>query len=262
MYDMFEVGAGGRTGRYIDSFIMALIVANVTAVVVETIDPLYSAYQYEFYLFELLSVVVFCLEYLGRLWVATENAAYRHPIAGRIRYALTPFMLIDFLAIVPFFLGFVVVDLRFLRMLRLLRFLRLFKLARYSSSMQMFVTVILEKKEDLVISFSVGGLLLLFASSLMYFVEHEAQPEVFSSIPAAMWWGVVTLTTVGYGDVYPVTLTGKLLGALVAVVGIGLFALPASILASGFVEASTKGKTYTCPHCGEGVHEHELQEVE
>ncbi|WP_458190455.1 potassium channel family protein [Haladaptatus sp. NG-WS-4] len=97
----------------------------------------------------------------------------------------------------------------------------------------------------------------------MYFVEHETQPEVFSSIPASMWWGVVTLTTVGYGDVYPVTLVGRFLGAVVAVVGIGLFALPASILASGFVEAARhEEKTYVCPHCGKHVHEHELEEVE
>ncbi|WP_458190454.1 ion transporter [Haladaptatus sp. NG-WS-4] len=119
------------------------------------IDPLYAAYRQEFYLFDLLSVVVFSVEYLGRLWVATEHADYRRPVAGRLRYAMTSFMLIDFLAIVPFFLGFLV-DLRFLRVLRLLRFLRLFKLARYSKSMQLFVTVIVQKKEDLVVAFSVG----------------------------------------------------------------------------------------------------------
>ncbi|WP_049970460.1 ion transporter [Haladaptatus cibarius] len=258
---LFQVGAGGRIGQYIDSFILALIVANVASVILETVEPLYAAYQTEFYLFELASVVIFSIEYFGRLWAATEHPEYQHPIWGRLRYATSSFMIIDLLAILPFFLG-VFFDLRFLRMFRLLRFLRLFKLARYSRSMRLFVTVITDKKEDFLVASSVGGILLLFSSSLMYFVEHEAQPEVFSSILAAMWWGVVTLTTVGYGDVHPVTPLGKLLGAVVAVIGIGLFALPASILASGFVEESQHETKYACPHCGEHVSEHDLHELE
>jgi voltage-gated potassium channel len=262
VYRMFDVGAGGRFGYYIDSFILVLIIANVVAVTLETVDPLYAAYGREFYGFELISVVIFSIEYLGRLWAATENPEYDHWFWGRLRFARTPYMIIDFLAIVPFFLG-AIVDLRFLRMLRLFRFLRLFKLARYDESMVLFTRVIRRKKSDLVVTFSATGLLLLLASSVMYFVETEAQPEAFSSIPATLWWGVVTLTTVGYGDVHPITPLGQFFGAIVAVLGIGLFALPASILASGFIEAAGVEEDEIaadeelefgyCPCCGEDL---------
>jgi voltage-gated potassium channel len=168
-------------------------------------------------------------------------------------------MVIDLVAIVPFFFG-AVLDLRFLRALRLLRFLRLFKLARYSDSIQLFVRVLRLKREELVITSVVGTIILLMASSLMYFAERSAQPEVFSSIPATLWWGVITLTTVGYGDVTPVTPVGQLLGAMIAITGIGLFALPASILASGFIEAA-RGKISYCPHCHQEILEEDLENI-
>jgi voltage-gated potassium channel len=251
VYLLLDVGAGGRHGYWFDAFIMGLIVANVFAVALETVGSVYVDFERAFFVFEVVSVLIFSVEYLGRLWVAPEHPEYDHPIRGRIRFAASPFMLIDLLAILPFFIGFVV-DLRSLRAVRLARFLRLFKLARYSASLRAFVHVLRRKREDLVIAVSGGMILLLVASTLMYFAERTAQPETFASIPASLWWGVITLTTVGYGDVYPITPAGKLLGAFVAIIGIGLFALPASILASGFVEeASTVPKR--CPHCGESI---------
>ena len=256
VHGLFEVGAGGRTGWYVDYFIMVLIVANVLAVMLETVDPLYGLYERDFLLFEIFSVSIFLVEYLGRLWAAPEHPNYRHPIWGRLRYATSPYMIIDLLAIVPFFLG-AFIDLRFLRALRLLRFLRLLKLARYSESMRLFAKAITLKREELVITSIVGVIMLLVASSGMYFTERVAQPEVFSSIPASLWWGVITLTTVGYGDVHPVTPLGQVLGAVVAVIGIGLFALPASILASGFIEAA-RGGVVACPHCGEEIVEEDI----
>lgn len=167
---------------------------------------------------------------------------------------MTPMALIDLLAIIPFYLPFFVPDLRFVRIIRLFRILRILKLGRYSKALQTFGNVLKRKKEDLAIALSTLLVLLVFAASLIYIVEHQAQPEVFSSIPAAMWWAVVTLTTVGYGDVYPVTIVGKLLGAGIAVLGIGLFALPVGILASGFAE-EIKGddNNPTCPHCGKKI---------
>ncbi|XVH30673.1 ion transporter [Haloferacaceae archaeon DSL9] len=261
VHNLFKVGAGGRLGWYLDTVIMILILGNVVAVILETVDPLYTAYGYEFYLFEIVSVAVFSTEYIGRLWAATEHPEYSDPVRGRLRFALSPYMLIDMLAIVPFFLGFLV-DLRFLRAIRLLRFLRLFKLARYTESITLFATVLRKKKADLVVTSTIGAILLLLASSLMYFAERAAQPEAFSSIPEALWWGVVTLTTVGYGDVHPVTTLGKVIGAAVAVIGIGLFALPASILASGFMEVAIEDREYSCPHCGELVSEDDLLDHE
>ena len=133
----------------------------------------------------------------------------------------TPYLVIDLLAILPFYVGVFVLDLRFLRALRLFRFLRLFKLTRYSNSLQSLGAVVRRKKADLIVTLSATLMLLLMASSTMYFVEKDAQPEAFSSIPAAMWWGVATLTTVGYGDVYPVTPVGKAVGAVIAALGVG-----------------------------------------
>lgn len=254
VHRLFEVGAGGKLGWYIDTAIVVLIISNVIAVVLETVDPIYAAFGHEFYLFEVVSVTIFAVEYAGRLWVAVEYPKYAHPIWGRLRYATSMYMILDFLAIIPFFIG-IVTDTRFLRLVRLLRFLRLLKLARYSTTIQLFGRVISRKKDDLVVTFLVGGLMLLLTSSLMYFVERSAQPEEFSSIPAAMWWAVVTLTTVGYGDVHPITPGGRLIGAVAAVIGIGLFALPSSILASGFIEewSGEDGELHHCPGCGEDL---------
>lgn len=254
---LFTPQRGGRTGHYVDLAIMALIALNVTAVIFATVNPLYTQYQTAFRTFELLSVIVFTIEYLARLWSVTEHPTYAHPLLGRLSYALTPFLIVDLLAILPFYLGAFFIDLRFLRAFRLVRFFRLIKLARYSESLRRFGRVIKDKQEDLVIAVVVTALLLVIASSLMYYVEHAAQPDTFSSIPSAFWWGVVTLTTVGYGDVYPVTPLGQFFAALIAFFGIGLFALPASILASGFIEddatqdESDSNEYAYCPHCGE-----------
>ena len=255
---LLTVESGERWGRLFDWGIMALIAANVVALVLETVPWLAARYGPLFGYFELFSVAVFSVEYAARVWSCTADPAYSGPVSGRLRFASRPLLIVDLLAILPFYLGTAFgLDLRSLRALRLVRLLRVLKLARYSESLRKIGDVVGRKRDDLVLAFGANGLLLLLASSIMYQLEHDAQPEAFSSIPATLWWGVVTLTTVGYGDVFPVTPLGKLFGAVVAVLGIGLFALPASILASGFVEAAhpeedrgaDDGQNY-CPHCG------------
>ena len=262
-YRLFAPEQGGRIGYLLDWFIMILIMANVAAVMLETVDSLAASYGAFFHYFELVSVVIFTIEYLARVWSAVDGTDYEGPITGRLRYASRPLLIVDLLAILPFYLaaaGFAV-DLRFLRALRLIRILRLLKLARYSQSLQAFSAVLRRKKPDLVIAVFANAVLLVVASSAMYYVEHTAQPEAFSSIPQTLWWGVATLTTVGYGDVHPITPVGQFFGALTAVFGIGLFALPASILASGFIEVAGADEaegcncpTY-CPACGEHLKE-------
>lgn len=254
-YELFAPRQGGRLGVYIDWFIMGLIALNVVAVMLQTVDPLARRFGQFFRWFELLSVTVFSVEYAARIWSSVEGSSFEGSITGRLRYAAQPLLIIDLLAILPFFfarfgLG---IDLRILRAARLVRLMRLLKLARYSESMRAFGRVLRKKREELVLAFSANGLLLVMASSLVYYVEHDAQPEKFSSIPVTLWWGVATLTTVGYGDVYPITPLGKFLGAVVAVLGIGLFGLPASILASGFIEEATSDEPSRCPHCGEEI---------
>lgn len=175
---------------------------------------------------------------------------------GKDRYILTPLALVDLVAILPFYVPMLVhLDLRTVRAIRLLRVFRLFKMGRYSESVRTLGRVFRAKKEELIVTTFMVFLLLEVASTLIFFAENEAQPEAFSSVPAAMWWGVTTLTTVGYGDVYPITLLGKVLGAIVAILGIGMFALPAGILGSGFVEEiqRTRRTVRLCPHCGQPI---------
>lgn len=252
VYELFSPSLGGRIGYYLDWFIMALITVNVVAAMLQTVDAFERRYGFYFYWFEVISVAIFTIEYGARVWSCVENPEYTGPIAGRVRFASRPLLVVDFVAILPFYLTAVGVglDLRFLRALRLVRLLRLLKLARYSDSLRVFRQVIEREKEKLVLATFANGLLLIIASSAMYFAEHQAQPEVFSSIPAALWWGVVTLTTVGYGNVHPITPLGKLIGGVVSVLGVGLFALPASILAGGFIDQTDSDPT-RCPHCGE-----------
>jgi voltage-gated potassium channel len=189
------------------------------------------------------------------LWIAPLDARYSKPVIGRIRYAFSLMAVVDLLAILPAFMPLIFpLDLRILRFLRLFRLFRLFKLSRYVESLNTLDDVVRSKKEELLVTVVMIGMLLVFASSLMYIVETEAQPDKFPDIPSAMWWGVATLTTVGYGDVFPITALGKLLGGFIAFLGIGMFALPTGILASGFSEEikkrRDKDKICECPHCG------------
>ena len=241
--------------RIVATFLMILIVMNGVAVVLETVEEISLHLQPLFDALETFSVAVFAVEYLLRLWIAPLDPRYAKPVTGRLRYALTPVAIIDLLAVLPVFLPLLFpFDLRMIRLLRIFRLFSLLKINRYADSLRMVDDVLRSKKEELLVIVMMISLLLLFSSSLMYVVENEAQPDKFTSIPAAMWWGVATLTTVGYGDVFPVTPLGKLLSGVIAFLGIGVFALPTGILASGFVEElkkrHTKKPTFACPHCG------------
>ncbi|MFC2142698.1 ion transporter [Acidobacteriota bacterium] len=253
-YEILEVASpGDKASGVFDIFIIALIALNVIAVILGTIQSLFVQHRVFFRRFEVFSVIVFTLEYVLRVWSCTENPKYKNPILGRLRFMITPLALIDLFAVLPFYLPMMIkLDLRFLRAVRLIRIFRLFKVGRYSESMRIFGRVLKAKKEQLVITVFAVFILLIVASSLLYYVETEAQPEAFSSIPATMWWGVSALTTVGYGDMYPITPIGKFLGAIISLLGIGLFAMPTGILSAGFVEEIKKSKERkkTCPSCG------------
>ena len=213
-----------------------LIILDISSFILETSQQLNQQYYWLFKGVAIFSTIVFTVEYGLRLWLCTVERRFRHPWWGRIRYALTPMAIVDFISTFPFYLLLVFHNLAFLKTLRLLRLARILKIGRHSKSVRSLVRVVISKQEELLITLSIISFLLIIASSLMFFAEHDAQPDAFSSIPASMWWGVVTLTTVGYGDIYPVTLIGKLLGASLAFFGIGVFVLPAGIVASGFAE--------------------------
>jgi len=199
----------------VDIFLIVLILVNVSAIVVETLPGWPQRHGAIFQTIEIVSVLVFTIEYVLRIWSAIDDPTgrFRHPVGGRLRYAMTPMALIDLAAILPFYLSMLIgLDLRWLRLMRLLR---LVKITRYSAAFATLAAVVAAERRTLVSAFLVMGILVLMAAFAMYNLEAEAQPEVFASIPHALWWAVVTLSTVGYGDV-------------------GIFALPTAILTAGF----------------------------
>ncbi|MDZ4177982.1 MAG: ion transporter [Coriobacteriia bacterium] len=169
-----------------------------------------------------------------RVWACTVDPKYAHPVLGRLRYLIRPITLLDILSIVPSYFSLFALDLRFLRTLRLVRLLRVLKLGRYSEGLGRLDDVIRRKRGELVSSFLLIVILLTLVSGLMYFAEHEAQPEAFATLPETLWWSTLMMT--GEFTVTPVTFLGRVLGMGIAILGIGLFALPAGIIASGFLE--------------------------
>lgn len=250
-----DSGKPGDAPWLLDIFLVTLISLNIAAVILESVEALRLKFEMAFLYFEIFSVAVFTVEYLLRLWTANEDPRYKKRLVGNLRFAITPMAIIDLLAFLPFYFPFWGVDTRFLRMLRLFRIFRLFKIARYLTALTLINRVITNKREELAISLMLTVFLLILTSTLMYYVENEAQPQNFSSIPQTMWWGIATLTTVGYGDVYPVTALGRALGGVIALIGVGLFALPTGILASGFSEelSRKKGSSNICPTCGQEI---------
>ena len=252
-----EAAPGDRASRAFDIFLISLITLNAVALIVGTVEEVHELFPQAFVVIEVVSVVIFTVEYLLRVWSCTVNPKYSHPVSGRLRFMISPVVLIDLLAILPFYVGLfpnlLELDLRLLRAVRLLA--RLARLGRYFSGLRTLSRVVHAKRSELLTVLLVLSILLFIASSLMFFAENGAQPDKFSNIPQAMWWSVITLTTVGYGDVFPVTVMGRLLAGVIAIVGIGLFALPAGILGSGFVEEIRRdGDTITkCPHCNREI---------
>jgi voltage-gated potassium channel len=239
---------GDAASRVVNGLLLALIALNTIAAILGTMQGFSDRFGRYLLFFDRISIAVFTVEYLLRVWSCTVDEKYAHPLFGRIRYVFSPAALIDLLAIAPYYLA---VDLRYLRAFRLFR---LFKIGRYAKRLRLVRNVLVAKKEELVISATISIFVLIICSAAMYYLEREHQPEVFSSIPMSMWWAVVTLTTVGYGDVVPVTWGGKTVGAVIALTGVALFALPAGILSAGFVdELQRHKKQRRCPHCGKAI---------
>lgn len=222
----------GWASRLFNAGLMLLIFANVAAVLAESMQPVYLVYQQQFFWFEVVSVALFSVEYLARVWVAPDNPEFAHRRHPRLAFMGSGMAIVDLLAIAPFYLGLLVgIDTRILRGLRLLR---IFKMTRYSSAMELLFTVMRKELPNIASAMCVMSILIVLAASGMYVVERDIQPEAFGSIPAALWWATVTLTTVGYGDVIPMSAPGRAFGMLLMLTGVGLAALPAAILASGY----------------------------
>ena len=270
-----EIVGDKHWDKVINVFIIILIILNVIAVILETMPSIQEdkALMHFFDAFDLVSVIIFTIEYILRVWSSNHEEKYRHSIWGRLKYMASPAALIDLIAIIPSFLqAFIGLDLRVLRMLRLLRILRLFRLTAYTKPARMISNVFKKRANELVLSLVLVVFLIIIASCIMYFAEHNhptPQTSLFKSIPATIWWAVVSLTTTGYGDMYPITSLGKALASLIMLTGIAFFALPAGIITAGFIDefrAERVKKTRRCPSCGEIIdldddgHPHATQE--
>ncbi|MBI5540529.1 MAG: ion transporter [Bacteroidia bacterium] len=254
IYRLVEKGShGSKINLIFDYCIMSLIIINVIALILETIPEIKESLKLFLRLIEIISVIIFSIEYILRIYVSNLTYPSSSKIKSAFKFVFSFYGIIDLLAITPFYLPFIIkIDLRFVRILRLMRFFRIFKINRYNNSLSLIYSVIKEKKSELAMTGFVALLILFIASFLMYYVEGEVQPDKFSNILSCFWWAIATLTTVGYGDVYPITGLGKILSGIIAILGIGLVALPTGLVSAGFMEKIGKknNESKKCPHCG------------
>jgi voltage-gated potassium channel len=257
-YEIIEKAQNNdKASKYFDLLILILIVSNTIAIVLESFNLLYTMYSTQFKLFEMFSVAVFSIEYILRIWTSELGFPSKKGKPGSIfKYIFSPMAIIDLLAILPFYIPMIIpIDLRFLRMFRISRLLRILKINRYTKALSLIISVIRNKKDELIATVFVMGFMIMISSTMMYYFESEVQPESFPNIVASFWLSIATLTTVGYGDIYPITVMGKLFASIIAILGIGLVALPTGIISSGFIFAITKKEknesSEVCPHCGE-----------
>jgi voltage-gated potassium channel Kch len=226
----------GPIHRYIDRLIIAAVLISVVCIVLETVPAIHEIFKYEFEFLEIATVGLFSLEYIARVYSSCEANKYKDPIKGRLRYMVSIPALIDLVSILPYFLGILlhqVIDTRFLRIFRLTRLL---KVTRYTGTLNTLIKAISREKRVLFASAFMMLLLVVLTASLGYELEHDAQPDKFDTIPSAMYWAVITLASVGYGDISPITPLGRAMTVVISLIGIGIFAIPAGLLASAFTD--------------------------
>ena len=232
---------GDRASSIFDWSIMTLIALSILSIILESFSGIYQKWHSAFSVFETFTVIVFTVEYILRIW--TADLLYPDAKHPRLKYIFSIMAIIDLLAILPFYLPFISADLRFLRMMRLFRLfrlLRVFKLGRYFEALQVIMKVIKTSGPQLIMSVALCFFVMLFSAIIMYTVENPVQPEQFPNVISSLWWAICTLTTVGYGDVYPITDIGRFFASVISLVGIGIIAIPTGIIAAGFNQAINK----------------------
>ena len=238
VYRQLEPTAWPRQGLSpVNLALVVLIVIAVASAIIETEPLIASGREQMFGDLELGIGLIFLVEYAARLWIAVENPKYNTSRFPRLRYALTPIAIIDLLAVLPAVFAFGGASSLVLRFFRVLRMLRLAKLGRTSTAWNHIKTAVYERRHEFALIVGLLGITILVASSLMYWAEADAQPDKFGSIPRTIWWTIVTLTTVGYGDAYPITVLGRVMAGLIAIAGVCLIALPTGIFAASFSDA-------------------------
>lgn len=251
IYDVLDPGhSGDLSSRAANYLIYGLIFVNLVAIVLESVPRIGRQFGSAFTVFETITVAVFSVEYVLRLWCCVEHPRFSSPFLGRLRYLVSMIAVIDLLAILPFYLPFVRGDWVFLRSVRFFRLFRVLKLGRYSSAFRLLGSVVNAKRAELLVSVFIVLALTILSAAGMYYAENENQPAVFSDIPSSMFWAIAALTNVGHAD--PVTPLGKALASVIFILGMGMFALPTGILGAGFIEEfqTRNKKSRNCPHCG------------
>ena len=225
-----------EVNKYIDYVVILAVLISVICIILETVQEVNSVWSAEFKTLDILTVTIFSIEYVLRVYSCCEIQRYSKPIRGRILYIFSASALIDLLAISPFYISLFVnksIDLRFLRIFRLTRLL---KLTRYTGTLNTLLKAVQREKYVLMAAAFMMILMIILTASLGYMFEHDSQPDKFESIPASMYWAVITLASVGYGDITPITPLGRLMTVIVSFVGIGIFAIPAGLMASSFTD--------------------------
>jgi voltage-gated potassium channel len=251
---------GDLIGRTIAFALLALIAANATASVLATDVDIARRAPAFFYWFEVISVIIFTIEYVARVWSSAADPRYGTGIRGRLRMMVSPLALLDLVSILPFYVELLspgTLDLRFLRIMRLLRLFRLMRVRRLAEALSVLTRIVSSKRAELGVTLAFVVVAMLLAAGAMYAVEHGEPDTKFTSIPRAMWWAIVTVTTIGYGDMVPTSPLGQVIAGIVAFVGICAIALPVGILSSGFIDELNRKKAQaetvpsrSCPHCG------------
>lgn len=259
VFKIIEADEGSDiASKIFDIFIITLIIINVASVIIDTFSvPKYITTILDY--IEIISVIIFSLEYILRLWTANLLYPELGFIKSRLKYAFSFMAIIDLLAILPFYIPYIIpIDLRVLRALRIVRLLRMFKINRYTSALKSIATVFKNKSSELLSSMLVLIILMIISSVLMFNIESAAQPEAFDNAFSAFWWAIATLTTVGYGDIYPITIAGRVLSSIIALLGVALVAVPTGIISAGFMELIDNNKDNDdkkeyCPYCGKKI---------
>ncbi len=250
-----------RANQVFEYFIITLILLNVIAIILDSFQEFASRYGDFLLTFEAISVAIFTIEYLLRIYIAKLKYPEKSEVGAIIKFMTSTLGIIDLLAIIPFYIPLIIpFDLRFLRMFRVTRLLSILKLKRYSKALNMIGNVLKEKRSDLILTLVVTFIFLLISSTIMYYLENEAQPDKFPNILSAFWWAIATLTTVGYGDVVPITDMGKVVSGFLAILGVALIAIPTGIISAGYINEIREERSKDiddppkkCPHCGKDL---------
>ena len=253
VFEVIEIKKGkGEISKQFDYLVVTAIIINIVACIAETFDISEELNTY-LYIIQAVTIAFFTVEYVLRIWTAKYLYPELSEGKARLKYIFSFWGIVDFLSFFPFYLPFFFPNgIMAIRLLRIMRILRLFRVSRYNNGLYVILYILKEKKNQLISSVFVIFILMLAASMLIYEVEHEVQPEAFNNMLSGFWWASSAILTIGYGDICPITVAGKILAVIISILGVGLVAIPTGIISAGFIEQIDRGKKKKyCPHCGE-----------